>query len=184
MNYDWAWKRLFSLPVMVEHLLRGFAAPAAGLLDFDTLEPLPASWTGEAAEQRHGDAVWRVRYRDGSGRSLFVPVEFQSRVDLGMRSRVSRYVDLAHQTLRRQGALDADGEFRALPVVVHSCDERWTAPGAAAQITVTGRGEVSMAPPHSYLAVDAWRDSGESDGRDNPVAMVFALEGAESPGEM
>lgn len=40
MDHDAAWKRLFGLPILVEHLLRGFAGSVAGLLDFGTLRQL------------------------------------------------------------------------------------------------------------------------------------------------
>lgn len=43
MEQDAPWKRLFGRPVVVQHLLRGFAPEVAELLDLDTLNPLPAS---------------------------------------------------------------------------------------------------------------------------------------------
>ena len=152
MDYDAAWKRLFGLPVLVEHLLRGFAAPAAKCLDFGTLRELSASWTGADSEQRHGDAVWRVNYGDGSGRSLVLLLEFQSIVDQRMASRVQRYAAMAHEQLRRQGELDADGELRLLSVVVHSGLRPWTAPGGATDIRVADDGEVLMPLSCSYLS--------------------------------
>ena len=42
MDHDAAWKRLFGLPALIEHLLVGFAGPAARRLDFGTLRQLPA----------------------------------------------------------------------------------------------------------------------------------------------
>ena len=59
MDYDAAWKRLFRLPLMVEHLLRGFAAEVAGRLDLATLRELSASWAAPDAEQR---VLRRVEY--------------------------------------------------------------------------------------------------------------------------
>ena len=41
--YDAAWKQFFALPIMVEHLLRGFASSIAELLDYATLRDVPAS---------------------------------------------------------------------------------------------------------------------------------------------
>ncbi len=97
---------------MVEHLLRGCARDIADLLAFDTLRELSSSWAAGDAEQRHGDAAWRVAYADGSGRSLILLLEFQSTVDRTMATRVLRYASMVFDDLRRQDALDADGELR------------------------------------------------------------------------
>ena len=88
MDQDGAWKRLFGRPVVVHHLLRGFAGEVAELLDLDTLHRLPASWVAPDDEQRHGDVACRVWYADDSGRSLVVPIEHQSTVDEDMAVRV------------------------------------------------------------------------------------------------
>ena len=45
MEIDAAWKRLFALPAMVEHLLRAVAPELARRLDFTTMEQLAANWT-------------------------------------------------------------------------------------------------------------------------------------------
>ena len=78
MDYDAAWKRLFGLPILVEHLLLGFVAPAAKWLGFSSLRELSASWAGADSQQRHGDAVWRVDYGEKPGRSLVLPYSYLS----------------------------------------------------------------------------------------------------------
>ena len=45
MEIDAAWKRLFALPAMVEHLLRAVAPELARRLDFTAMEQLAANWT-------------------------------------------------------------------------------------------------------------------------------------------
>ncbi len=45
MEIDAAWKRLFALPAMVEHLLRAVAPELAHRLDFTAMEQLAANWT-------------------------------------------------------------------------------------------------------------------------------------------
>ena len=56
METDAAWKRLFALPVMVEHLLRAVAPELARRLDFTAMEQLAANWTRPTggAEPRTG----------------------------------------------------------------------------------------------------------------------------------
>ena len=44
MEIDAAWKRLFALPAMVEHLLRAVAPELARRLDFTAMEQLAANW--------------------------------------------------------------------------------------------------------------------------------------------
>ena len=178
MDHDAAWKRLFRQPLMVEHLLGGFAPEVAAVLDLATLRDLCASWAAADTEQRHGDAVWRVDYADGSGRSLVVLLEFQSTVDRAMAVRVQRYALMAGETLARTGARDADGEVRVLPVVVHAGSEPWTARGAARAVAVTDGGEVQIPPPHVYLLLDAGRIASEHRPAYNLVSTLFELNGA------
>lgn len=73
-SHDAAWKQFFSLSVVVEHLLAGFFPEVAALLDLQTLADISGEWVHDGARRR-ADSVWRVRYRDDSGRSL---VLFQS----------------------------------------------------------------------------------------------------------
>ena len=62
---DPAYKRLFSRPRMVRDLLHGFAARDwSAELDLASLAPLPASCVSHDLRQRHGDLVWRVRFKD------------------------------------------------------------------------------------------------------------------------
>ena len=77
-----------------------------------------------------------MAYADGSGRSLILLLEFQSTVDRTMATRVLRYAGMVFDDLRRQDALDADGELRLLPVVIYSGSARWTAPGGTTYAAV------------------------------------------------
>ncbi len=181
MDHDAAWKRLFGLPILVEHLLRGFVAPAAQWLDFGSLRELSASWVDTDSQQRHGDAVWRIDYGDQSGRSLVVLLEFQSTVDREMASRVLRYAWMAHDELIRQGETDADGELRLLPVVLHSGSRTWNAPGAATEISATDKGELLLPLPYSYLSLDVRRLAQHHLPSRNIVSTIFELDALASP---
>ncbi len=90
MNHHAAWKRLFGLPALIEHLLKGFARPVAERLDFSTPLQLPADSVDADARRLRGDAAWRVYFKGGSGRSLVLLIEFQSRVDPSMVARMHR----------------------------------------------------------------------------------------------
>ena len=73
--HDAAWKQFFALSVVIEHLLAGFFPEVAALLDFATLRDISAEWV-QGGTRRLADAAWRVGYRDGSGRSLMLLLEF------------------------------------------------------------------------------------------------------------
>ena len=184
MDHDAAWKRLFGLPVLIEHLLKGFARPVAERLDFSTLRQQPANSVDADARQRHGDAAWRVDYGDGSGRSLSVLIEFQSTVDSSMAARMHVYAEAARERLRRQGKSYEDGEVRVLPLVLYSGDRPWNALGGVTEVGVTADGEASLSLSGNYLLLDANRRAREDLPRDNLVAAVFKLNAAETMGEM
>ena len=173
-SHDAAWKQFFALSVVVEHLLRGFFPEVAALLDFATLRDVSGEWVQDGTRRR-GDSVWRVRYRDGTDRSLMVFLEFQSTVDAGMARRVLRNVGMAYERVRRNGALDGDGRLRPLCVVVHAGSRRWTAPGAAARVEVSGTGEVRSPMSQPYAALDARRHGREHLPTRNLVSALFEL---------
>ena len=184
MDYDAAWKRLFGLPVLIEHLLEGFASPVAGRLDFDTLRQLPADSVDADAKRLRGDAAWRVDFDDDSDRSLVLLIEFQSRVDPSMAARLRSYGDAARERLSRQRDTDADGEDRLLPMVVYSGDRPWNAPGGTVEVGVTATDEPWLPQRGAYLLLDANRRAGEDLPRDNLVAGVFRLNASETLDEM
>ena len=181
MDQDAAWKRLFAHPLVVRHLLLGFAPQVARLLDLDSLERLSASWVAATGEQRHGDMAWRAWYADGSGRSLVILIEFQSSADGGMTVRVLRYEGMAFDGLRRAKALDRDGRLRLLSVVIHSGDGPWTEPGAADHVAVDDDGEAAPPPPARYLLVDSRSRPQDDAAKDNIVAAALWLMGTTSP---
>ncbi len=176
-SHDAAWKQFFSLSIVVEHLLAGFFPDIAALLDFATLADISGEWVHGGARRR-GDSVWRVRYRDGSDRSLVLFLEFQSTVDADMARRVLRNIGMAAERLRRDGTLDADGRLRALCVVVHSGRRRWTAPGAAKRVAVDADGEVLLLVGLPYHALDARRMAAEHLPARNLVSTLFQLNAA------
>ena len=125
---DPAYKRLFAFPRMVEDLLRTVVrAEWIRDIDFATLRKLPAEYVGDKGQQRRGDAVWRVRFRD-RWLYLLILLEFQSRNDPRMALRMLEYTGLLYRELDRQGELRAPGDWPpVLPVVLYNGDAPWTA---------------------------------------------------------
>ena len=125
--HDRNYKRLFSFRRMVEDLLRAVCdAELVEGLDFPCLEKLPTDYVGERGQERLGDCVWRVPFRDG-WIYLLVLLEFQSRKDAVMALRNLEYTALLYTELGRTGHLGAPGEWPpVLPLVLYNGDTPWT----------------------------------------------------------
>ena len=125
--HDRNYKRLFSFTRMVEDLLRAVCdAELVEGLDFPCLEKLPTDYVGERGQERLGDCVWRVPFRDG-WIYLLVLLEFQSRKDAAMALRNLEYTALLYTELGRTGHLGAPGEWPpVLPLVLYNGDTPWT----------------------------------------------------------
>ena len=93
----------------------------SGALDFDTLAPLPASFVSEDLRQRHGDLVWRIRFRDDRWLYLVLLLELQATVDAAMALRMLTYTALLYQRLDADGVLRDHGALPpVLPVVLYN----------------------------------------------------------------
>jgi predicted transposase YdaD len=135
-RYDRAYKKLFAQPEMVEELLRGFLREdwAAGL-DFSTLEPVNGSFVGRGLEERHGDLIWRLRWRGGKKERWFyvyVLLELQSTPDYFMPVRFLSYTGLLLERIIKMERLKPGDLLPAiLPVVAYRGKRRWRgAPGS------------------------------------------------------
>ena len=120
-KHDESYKLLFSQPVAVEELVRGFLGEelAAGL-DFKTLEPTPTEYLSEGMARRQGDLLWKVRHR---GSWLYVPLllEFQSETDYFMALRILTYTCLTYEELVRRGEVKPGEKFPPLlPVTIYN----------------------------------------------------------------
>ena len=181
--HDAAYKGLFSRPRMVEDLLRGFVAPEwSGELDFSTLEKLPAEYVSDDLRRRHGNAVWRVRFRDRKWLYLLVMLEFQSTTDPYMAVRILVYTGLLYQDLIRRGAFGDDGRLPpALPVVLYNGRPRWTAPVEVGDlIAPVGEALAPFQPSQRYFLLDEGRWGEDDLPRRNLVSALVGLENSGS----
>ena len=147
LPHDAAYKAMYRHPQAIRDLCRYLAAPHGPLgletlasLDFSTLTKLPAEWVTEDFRRRHGDQVWRIRFRDaaedaGAGAWLLLLLEFQSCDDTDMALRVLGYVVELYRDLEAQGVV-RPGTRRppVLPVVVHNGESPWRAPVEVANL--------------------------------------------------
>ena len=173
--HDPAYKLLFSRPRMVRDLLDGFAARGwSDALDFDTLPPLPASFVGEDLRQRHGDLVWRVRFRDEGWLYLMLLLEFQATVDPAMAVRMLAYTAMVLQRLVADGVLSEHGALPSiLPVVLYNGPRRWTAPVEVADMFAAA---APYRPSQRYHVLDVRRAPEADLPADNLVSALVGLE--------
>ena len=185
--HDATYKDLFSHPRMVEDLLRGFAAREwSGALDFSTLEKLPSEYVSDDFRRRHGDAVWRVRFREETWLYLLVMLEFQSSTDPFMAVRVLVYTGLLYQDLIRRAALGEDRRLPpVLPVVLYNGRPRWTAPVEVGDlIAPAGETLAHFQPSQRYFLLDEGRWGEDDLPRRNLVSALVGLENSGSASDL
>ena len=182
--HDASYKALFSHARMVEDLLRGFVPQAwVQELDFASLEKLNASYVADDLRHRHGDVVWRVRFRE-HWLYVYLLLEFQSTVDTFMAVRLLSYTSLLYQDLIRTEQLSAHRKLPAvLPIVLYNGEPRWTAAVEVAELQETVPLELkAYQPQQRYLLLDEGAFSeAELAPLQNLVAAVFRLENSRSP---
>ena len=89
---------------------------------------MPAGFVSEDLERRHGDLVWRVRFRGERWLYLLLLLEFQAGVGQTMPARMLAYTALLYQRVIADGALQEHGVLPpVLPVVLYNGRRRWTA---------------------------------------------------------
>ena len=177
--HDPAYKLLFSRPRMVRDLLDGFAARGwSGALDFDTLAPLPASFVSEDLQQRHGDLVWRIRFRDDRWLYLVLLLEFQATVDPAMAPRMLTYTALLYQRLDADGVLRDHGALPpVLPVVLYNGRRPWTASVEMTDLVAAGSDLLApYQPSQRYYLLDGARVADADLPADNLVSVLIGLE--------
>ena len=137
MDNDGIHKFAYGLRELFADLLRLVAPALAAELDFARAEELPTTYVESAGgrlAQRFGDMAWLVPGRSdgrvGAAFRLLVVVEFQSTVNRNMARRMRDYGRLARQRL----AGGENAPLALLPIVLYNGSERWTAPGAAAEL--------------------------------------------------
>ena len=151
MDNDGIHKFAYRLRALFADLLRLVAPALAAELDFAQAAELPTAYVEPVRggiAQRFGDMAWRVPSRrlgsDGAAFSLIVVIEFQATVNRHMARRMREYRRLA----RERYAGGEDGHVLLLPIVLYNGSERWTAPGAAAELpaALPAAAQLTLAP--------------------------------------
>lgn len=173
--HDAIYRELYSLPEVVEGLVRALVPRRARLVDFASLSRLPADYVTFEQTARYGDMLWECRLR--SGTVLLIVLEFQSTVDHDMPLRLFEYTARAlREWSRPRGLAAGDRIPLVLPLLVYNGKRPWTAPMAFEELRPTNDPEwVAGQPEFQYLLLEE-RPGGTSPlPDDNLVAELVRL---------
>lgn len=186
-GHDSGYKRLFSHPLIVEELLRGFLqGDWIEKLDFSTLQRVGNSFVSEDLRERHSDLIWRLRLKgeEDSWVYLYLLLELQSTSDPFMAVRLLTYVGLLlEESVRKEKMKPGDRLPAVLPLVLYNGKGRWRAPLRLESHFVRVPRELKQYLPRlTYLLLDERRlDLSRPQLQKNPTAALFRIESNESP---
>jgi hypothetical protein len=129
-GYDKALKLLFSHPIMIESLIRGFVPESwVELLNFKKLRKLNVKHITEDLREREDDLIWQLDFK-GQPLYLLCLLEFQSDNEEFMAVRILTYAGLIYQDLlKNQKQLLIEGKLPPLfSFVFYTGSSAWRAP--------------------------------------------------------
>ncbi|MCY4572708.1 MAG: Rpn family recombination-promoting nuclease/putative transposase [Gemmatimonadetes bacterium] len=181
-RHDQSYKLLFSLPLAVEHLVRGYIdGGLARELDFDRVEYLATERTGTGLTRSLADLVCRIHFR-GSSRYLLFAAEFQSGVDRYMALRALAYVADAYRGLvgskRRGRRLGPRGLLPpVLTVTIYNGRRPWTAPDDIFDLIEPVQGRLAGRQPRMpHQVLDLRQLARQRPAEVNVVSWMASLE--------
>ncbi len=183
--YDRAYKRLFSHPEMVVHLLRLVPEKWIRKLRWGTLRRVSTVLVANLPLQREADMVWRLRPR-GQQSDLYLILEFRSSPDRHMPIRMLGYVVLLCQELVREKLLRGTKYPPIFGAVVYTGRRPWkTLREIRRLMEDRPEGIEKYLPRHRFVMLDAVRlSSRQVRVPGNLVSALFGLEACRSPSQM
>jgi hypothetical protein len=185
-EHDHGYKLLFSNPLLVEELLRGFLpGPWLDRLDFSTLQKVSGSVITDDLRERHDDVIWKLRWKGKEEHWcwIYLLLELQSTPDRFMAVRLLTYVGLLLQELIREKKLEpGDLLPLVLPVVLYHGKPGWRPSLDLATLFTPAPKEVKgYLPQLRYRLLDVNKLPLHHPAlRDNLVAALLRLETAEA----
>ena len=191
-RHDQSYKLLFSLPLAVEHMIRGFVDDRlADELDFTRAESLATERTTPGLVRSQADMLWKIPFR-GSSRNLLLQLEFQSAPVRYMAVRALHYVALHYQglvgTRERRAQLAPGGRLPpVLAITIYNGRRSWTAPDNVFDLIEPVRGwlaERQPRMPHQVLDLRTLARQPPMAGAPNVVAWIAGMERDSSAGNV
>ena len=191
-RHDQSYKLLFSLPLAVEHMIRGFVGRRlADELDFARAESLGTERTAPSLVRFQADMLWKIHFR-GSSRHLLLQLEFQSARERYMAVRALCYVALHYHglvsTRERRTELAPGGRLPpVLSITIYNGRQRWTAPDNVYDLIEPVRGRLAERQPrlpHQVLDLRTLARQPPIAGEPNVVAWIASMEFDPSAGNV
>ena len=178
MQHDAIHKLLCSFPLVIADILRGYLAwDLVGRLDFGTLQQVSAERVTQALKRRINDAVWRVRYDDGTWVWVYLLLEFQSAPDPRMALRMLAYVAALYEELERMEEFRGNKVPAVLAVVPYNGEREWVeALDTRERIALEPGSDVEGMLPRMRFPVIDERRAGRRPGElGNVAGLMFQL---------
>lgn len=179
---DAAYKRLFSSPLMVSNLIKGFVPdPWLDRLDPTTLTPVPTELVDDALKRSHADQIWRAKSPDQDG-DLFIHIEYQSNPQKLLALRMAAYsAQILLRELRQNPAHHPNGLPPVLSLVLYNGHRRWRASTQLAHhFRPVPCGRLKSAPRHQHVLIDIHGQDADRlaklEAEGNLVALVMRFE--------
>lgn len=183
-HYDRSYKKLFSHPEMVIHLLLLIPEKWVQELEWASLQRVNPVLQGSRSRERQADMVWRVLHK---GVWVYLLLEFQSTVDPHMPMRILACTALQYQEMVREGVLSPLGRlYPVLPAVLYTGPQPWNVPSKVQKMFKPVPDGMEKHVPHlRYLLLDAVRQGSRSGPtRGNLVNSLFCMEACRTPSEL
>ena len=150
-----ALKKIFCLPITIQHSIEAVAPDIAQMIDFSTLEALGPELVGDELARRFPEMLWIARTRGSDAQVVFL-LYLEAENDQLMSVRVAfdshQAVRELHQRMRPPPDL---ASLHVVPVVIHGGRDRWNAPGSLEELFSRGEaGDQGDARAKSWKSVD------------------------------
>lgn len=184
---DSLYHRLFSHPLMVEHLVRDFVPEVlAEGVDFTRMQRVNSKFHARRGRRREGDIIWRLPMLSGTDIYLYVMIEFQSKIDCWMAIRTQVYTGLLWQEIIYEKKLKkCDKLPPLLPIVLYNSNQRWCAPLITTKLVELPPGSRlwPWQPQVCYYLLDEGAFPGDTLAacHDSLAALLFRLERCHDP---
>ncbi len=165
--------------------LYGLTVDLKGVLDFASLERMPASFVTEHLGRRHADMLWKIQAVNEEWLYLLVLIEFQSTIDRRMALRMMNYAGGIWMGLGEDD-LGPGGEYPAvLPVVVYNGEQPWNAATDVRDLLASAPEQLlGTQPRHPYLLIELQTLDPSTLPYGSVLSMIARFEQARSPEQL
>jgi hypothetical protein len=142
---------------MIADLIVGFLdADLVEVCDISSLERCNGSYVTDDLREREDDLIWKLRWGDRE-MVLYLLIEFQSRPDPMMHTRMMSYMALLWQDLVRTGSASPDSLPGIIPLVLYNGEVPWNVPNNVREVITMPSQASHLVPSVPYLVLDELR---------------------------